>query len=88
MLMTFKTIHQIADDTNVFVRGKSLDDVIAIANNSLASLSKWFAANKLSLSVYKTSYSVFWKPDDKKHNFTLQLCNNDIKQVSSCKYLG
>ena len=24
----------------------------------------------------------------KKHNFTLQLCNNDIKQVSCCKYLG
>ena len=24
----------------------------------------------------------------KKHNFTLQLCNNDVKQVSCCKYLG
>jgi len=24
----------------------------------------------------------------KKHNFTLQLCNNDIKQVSCSKYLG
>jgi len=55
-----------ADDTNVFVHGKSLDEVIAKANNSLASLSKWFTTNKLSLSVDKTSYSVFGKPDDKK----------------------
>jgi len=72
ILTTFKIAHLIvlklfADDTNVFVHGKSLDEVIAEANNSLASLSKWFTANKLSLrSVDKTSYSVFRKPDDKK----------------------
>ena len=40
---------------NVFVHGKSLDKVIAKANNSLA-------ANKLGLSVDKTSHSVFGKP--------------------------
>ena len=62
-----------ADDTNVFVHGKSLDEVIAKANKSLASLSKWFTANKLSLSVDKTSYSVFGKPDDK-----------NITSLSSC----
>jgi len=33
-------------------------------------------------------HSVFRKPDDKKHNFTLQLCNNDFKPVSCFKYLG
>jgi len=50
----------------IVVHGKSLDEVIAKANNSLASLSKWFTANKLSLSIDKTSYCVFGKPDDKK----------------------
>lgn len=34
------SIKLFADDTNVFVHGKSLDEVIAKANNSLASLSK------------------------------------------------
>jgi len=34
------------------------------------------------------TYSVLGKSDDKKHNFTLKLCNNDIKQVSCSKYLG
>jgi len=41
------SIKLFADYTNVFVHGKSLDEVIAKANNSLASLSKWFTANKL-----------------------------------------
>ena len=47
------SIKLFADDTNVFVHGKSLDEVKA--NNSLALLSKWFTVNKISLSVDKTS---------------------------------
>ena len=96
MLITFKIVDQIVLSnylliTLIFctVHGKSLDEVIVKANNSLDSLSKWFAANKLSLSVDKTSYNVFLGNQmTKKHNFILQLCNNDIKQVSCCKYLG
>ena len=68
------SIKLFADNTNVFVHGKSLDEVIAKANKSLALLSKWFTANKLSLSVDKTSYSVFGKPDDKKHLSILIYC--------------
>ena len=37
------SIKLFADDTNVFVHGKSLDEVKA--NNSLALLSKWFTVN-------------------------------------------
>ena len=42
-----------ADDTNLFVYGKSLQEAAANANNRLSVLSNWFVANKLSLSVDK-----------------------------------
>jgi len=59
-------------------------------NASLRSLSNWFFANKLglSLSIDKTSYSIFWKSARINHNYTIQLCDSDIKQVNSSKYLG
>ena len=64
-----------AEDTNIFVTGKSLEETINKANNSLLLLSNWFAANKLSLSIDKTSYSIFGKYANKNHNYKLQLCN-------------
>ena len=59
-----------ADDTNVFVHGKSLQEAAAKANKSLPVLSNWFLANKVSLSVDKTSYCISEKGDDKKHDVT------------------
>ena len=40
-----------ADDTNVFLKGKSYDELTNTLNNELKSLSMWFKANKLSLSL-------------------------------------
>jgi hypothetical protein len=55
------TVKLFADDTNLFVHGKTLQEVFLKANDAIAWLSKWFMANKLSLSIDKTCYSVFWK---------------------------
>jgi len=79
-----------ADDTNVFVYGKSLQEAAAKANNSLSVglLSNWFVDNKLRLSTDKTSYCIFGKCNDQKRNITLQLCNMNIKRVNCSKYLG
>jgi len=57
-------------------------------NESLRSLSNWFFANKLSLSIDKISYSISGKSYRLKHNYTIQLCDSDIKQVNCSKYLG
>jgi len=59
-----------ADDTNVFLHGKSVEDTISKANNILSHLSAWFCANKLSLSINKTSYSIFGKHANDQHNTT------------------
>jgi len=53
---TFKLF---ADDTNLFVHGKTLLEVFDKANNSIILLYDWFCANRLSLSVEKSCYSVF-----------------------------
>ena len=47
-----------------------------------------FFANKLSLSLYKTSYSICGKFTHNNFTFNVQLCNTDIKQANCCKYLG
>jgi len=49
-----------------------------------------FFVNKIliSLSIDKTSYSIFWKSARIKHNYTIQLCDSDIKQVNCSQYLG
>jgi len=82
------SIKLFADDTNLFVHGITLDNVVMNFNASLGSLGNWFYANKLSFSIDKTSYSIFWKSDRIKHNYTIQLCDSDIKQVNCSKYLG
>jgi len=52
-------------------------------------LTTWFLANKLSLSLDKTCFSVFGIRDDNARcKVELKLGNVILKQVSCCKYLG
>ena len=50
-----------ADDTNLFVFGKSFIETGTNTNLFLNNLNNWFLANKLSLNIEKTCYSVFLK---------------------------
>ena len=53
------TVKLFADDTNLFVHGKTLPEAFDKANNSIILLLDWFCANRLSLSVEKSCYAVF-----------------------------
>ena len=53
------TVKLFADDTNLFVHGKTLSEAFYKANESVALLNDWFTANKLSLNIEKSCYSVF-----------------------------
>ena len=55
------TVKLFADDT---VSGQSIDEVTAIANMCISKLNTWFLANKLSLNLDKTCFSVFGVHDD------------------------
>lgn len=83
-----------ADDSNIFVVSNSINDLFAIANKELSSLSQWICANKLHINYDKTNYMIF-KPVSKKSNFSdfpvqskLFFNNHEIDQIHSVKYLG
>jgi len=48
-----------ADDSNLFLYDTSLSNLHHRATLSLTCLSKWFLANRLSLSIDKMCYSIF-----------------------------
>jgi len=79
-----------ADDTNLFLYDKNLDSLFCTANESLKCLHNWFVANKLSLNVAKTCYSIFGATETQLQDLDSKLVINDenIERVESCKYLG
>ena len=77
-----------ADDTNIFLFDKNLENLYYKANKSLKYLSEWFVANKLSLSVDKTCYSLFGIKSLALPNLELKINDQVIHMVESCKYLG
>ena len=78
-----------ADDTNMFLTHSDLDVLIQNANNELAKLSKWFAANKLSLNIKKTNFILF-RTRNKKINCRpeIKVDNVAVTQVTCTKFLG
>ena len=77
-----------ADDTNLFFCEKSLSGAYAKANASIKCLCDWFNANKLSLNVDKSCYSVFGGTEADTEGFNLKVDNVHLKLVSHAKYLG
>lgn len=76
-----------ADDTNLFFAGKNILHLQSEANVSMQRLQEWFTANKLSLNVEKTCFTLF---TNKKMvpNVTLTLNGKEIARVPVTKYLG
>lgn len=77
-----------ADDTNLFLSGKSIIDCIQSINNELVRISNWITSNKLSLNIEKTNFIVFSKskiPDDIPSVF---INGSHIKRVNYIKFLG
>ena len=63
-----------ADDTNVFCAGDNQLELECMLNRELAKLCKWFAVNKLSLNLSKTSYMLFRnRPPDVDFNVFIEL---------------
>jgi Reverse transcriptase (RNA-dependent DNA polymerase) len=79
-----------ADDTNLFVYGKDVTELETRANHHLKQMEVWFIANKLSLNIEKTCYSIFSNKTISESNCDLNLYinNSKIMKVTSCKYLG
>ena len=78
-----------ADDTCVLLSGKDLNNLIAVLNVELISLSVWLKSNNLSLNTQKTFFMVFHRARLKTANCNdLVIDNASITRVNSVKYLG
>ena len=78
-----------ADDTNVFLKGKNLNEMIDTMNNELEGIFHWLNANKLTLNVSKTHYMIFRSHRNKPLR-SKELCINgtSIEFVEQTKFLG
>ena len=81
-----------ADDTNLFVSGSDYVTLFRIMNEQIAIIENWFAANKLSLNVKKTKYTLFCTKsmeDDLPLRLPkLSFGNCEIKRTRYTKFLG
>jgi len=79
-----------ADDTNIFVSGKSLLEVEQTINNELKALSNWFKLNKLSLNIHKTKFMIIKsrKKNINPQRLNINIDNINIQQVQYTKFLG
>ena len=78
-----------ADDTNTFLSGKNLDQMIETMNEELAKLVVWLNVNKLKLNVKKTHFMIFSSGRKEiSYSNKLFICNDEIKAVKHTKFLG
>ena len=48
-----------ADDSNLFISDSNIGNLFETMNEELRKVANWFKANKLSLNISKTKYSLF-----------------------------
>ena len=59
-----------ADDTNLFMTGKSITEIKTEMNFELHLLVEWYRTNLLSLNITKTNYIIFSKKKNTKCQYT------------------
>ena len=79
-----------ADDTNLFISDKSVENAIKSMNTELKNVTAWFRANKLSLNVDKTKFSIFHSKMRKlpPNISKLFVDGTEIKRETVTKFLG
>ena len=79
-----------ADDTTIYCSEATLDDNRKKATSELTKILDWLHANRLSLNINKTNFTIFG-PQCSYRDYsscTIRLNGQDIKHVNECKFLG
>ena len=76
-----------ADDSTVYTVEDSFDSLIHNTNYELDKIDNWLCANKLSLNISKSQYSLFTN-NVHSSSETLQIRGQVLPQCSSIKFLG
>ena len=74
-----------ADDTTVFASDSDINNVHATVNRELVGVDNWLKANRLSLSVSKTSYMII---SNQKNAIEIRIRDSILTKISTVKFLG
>ena len=77
-----------ADDTSIFVSGKSLSEIFAKGNSIFFKLCTWFLDNRLCINLNKTHYIVFNCISKDCCKFNISYLGKNIDRKESLKFLG
>ena len=77
-----------ADDTNLFMTGKCLQNMVNSLNKELKEISLWLKVNKLSLNIKKTHYMVFTSKKKTSDPLNIHIDECCIDKVNCTKFLG
>ena len=78
-----------ADDTNLFLQGKTANETIDIMNTEMLKVVTWLSANRLLLNIDKTHYMIFHS-NQKKINTqkAVKINGQDVDRVTNTKFIG
>lgn len=77
-----------ADDISINILSKTRKELEDEANDTIASVSQWMDANKLSINVNKTKYIQFINIKRKKLKYDIKLNTENLKEVDTSLFLG
>ena len=81
-----------ADGTNLFLSDENISELFQQMNKELKSVSTWFKANKLSINIDKTKWTIFYPTSKKRFMPTIfaELFINGItlERETVTKFLG
>ena len=77
-----------ADDTNIFLEHMDIEALIATVNSEFVKLAGWFSANRLSPTVSKTNFIIFYSSKKKYNNnlINISLNSHHITQIKHTKF--
>ena len=81
---------QFADDTSIFIKGKSIVDLSRTISSEMINVTEWLKNNMLTLNISKTNFMVM-SSQGKKYNekdCNIIVDNVNIDRVTTCKFLG
>jgi hypothetical protein len=78
-----------ADDSNLFISDKNLQDISQTLNQELPLLIEWLRANRLSLNVDKTHIMIFGKKNITSHPpIDIKIDGKTLTVLEKTKFLG
>jgi hypothetical protein len=77
-----------ADDTSVIISSKNLDDFCILSKRVVSLMSKWFAANKLTLNLDKTNILKFTTINLPQYPLSIGYNDKYIEESVHTKFFG